>query len=80
MFSRIASLAGAGHAVPLYVGNRWSPRHVVLVLPTLDLPQGIVRIYDPASGRCYPIAAADFTAGRLHVAGWQVPWAVVVPT
>ena len=80
MFSRIAALAGAGHAVPLYVGNRWSPRHVVLVLPTVDLPQGIVRIYDPASGRCYPIAAADFAAGRLQVAGWQVPWAVVVPT
>ena len=80
MFSRIASLTGAGHAVPLYVGNRWSPRHVVLVLPTVDLPQSIVRIYDPASGRCYPIAAADFAAGRLQVAGWQVPWAVVVPT
>ena len=80
MFRRIAALAGAGHAVPLYVGNRWSPRHVVLVLPGVGLPPGHVRIYDPASGRCYPIAAADFAAGRLQVAGWQVPWAVVVPS
>jgi hypothetical protein len=80
VFRRIASLAGAGHAVPLYVGNRWSPRHVVLVLPGDDASRESVHIYDPASGRRYPIAAADFTAGHLDVAGWQVPWAVVVPT
>jgi hypothetical protein len=79
-FNRIASLAGAGHAVPLYVGNRWSPRHVVLVLPADEARPGEVRIYDPASGRRYPIEAGDFSAGRLDVAGWQVPWAAVVPT
>jgi hypothetical protein len=79
-FRRVAALAGAGHAVPLYVGNRWSPRHVVLVLPAADLPPGTVRIYDPASGRCYPIAATDFAAAHLDVAGWNVPWSVVVPT
>jgi hypothetical protein len=79
-FRRISSLAGAGHVVPLYVGNRWSPRHVVLVLPAAGEPQGDVRIYDPASGRRYPIAAADFVAARLDVAAWQVPWSVVVPT
>jgi len=78
-FSRIASLAGAGHALPLYVGNRWSPRHVVLVLPTEE-PPGEVLIYDPASGRRYPIEADDFAAGRLDVAGWQVPWTVVLPS
>jgi hypothetical protein len=80
VFRRIVALAGAGHAVPLYVGNRWSPRHVVLVLPAAGLPPDTVRIYDPASGRCYPIAAADFTSGRLDVAGWPVPWALVVPS
>jgi hypothetical protein len=36
-------------------------------------------IYDPASGRRYPISAGDFSAGRLDVAGWQVPWAAVTP-
>jgi hypothetical protein len=79
-FSRIASLAAAGHVVPLFVGNRWSPRHVVLVLPGDQPGRGEVRIYDPASGGRYPISARDFAGGRLDVAGWQVPWVVVVPT
>ncbi len=77
-FGVIAALAAAGHAVPLYVGNRWSPRHVVLVLPGEAGPER-VRIYDPASGRRYPVSAADFTAGRLDVAGWRTPWVAVVP-
>jgi hypothetical protein len=80
IFKQIASLAGTGNAIPLYVGNRWSPRHVVLVLPADGPQQNEVLIYDPASGRRYPIDADDFSAGRLRVAGWQVPWAVVVPT
>jgi hypothetical protein len=79
LFSRIATFAGAGHAVPLYVGSHWSPRHVVLVLPGPPPTAGGVPIYDPASGRCYPIEEPDFTAGRLDVAGWPVPWVVVVP-
>jgi hypothetical protein len=79
VFRQLASSARAGHAVPLYVGNRWSPRHVVLVLPLgPDTTSGVV-IYDPASGRRYPIEERDFTAGQLDVAGWQVPWVVVVP-
>ncbi len=80
-FRELASLVRAGHAVPLYVGNRWSPRHVVLVLPAGADGAGPdeVRIYDPASGRRYPISGAAFTAGRLDVAGWKVPWVVVVP-
>lgn len=78
-FSSISSLSSAGHAIPLYVGNRWTPRHVVLVLPNDD-QQNDVLIYDPASGRRYPIADSNFSAGTLQVAGWQVPWAVVVPT
>jgi hypothetical protein len=61
----------------LFVGNRWSPRHVVLVLPDGDTKPGAVRIYDPASGRRYPIGSSDFAAARLDVAGWQVPWVTV---
>jgi hypothetical protein len=76
-FNRIATLAAAGHVVPLFVGNRWAPRHVVLVLPGDPPAHGEVRIYDPASGRRYPIDAGDFSAGTLDVAGWQVPWFVV---
>lgn len=78
-FRRVARLAGGGHAVPLFVGDRWSPRHVVLVLPSDEAAKGEVRIYDPASGGRYPISEADFSAGHLDVAGWKVPWVVVPP-
>jgi hypothetical protein len=78
-FSRVASLSRGGTPVPLFVGSRWLPRHVVLALPSHDLPNDQVMIYDPASGRRYPISAGDFSAGRLDVAGWQVPWAAVTP-
>ncbi len=77
-FRRLRGLAASGKASPLYVGNRWSPRHVVLVLPG-ETPDGEVRIYDPASGRRYPITEKDFTSGGLSVAGWKVPWVMVVP-
>ena len=79
-FRRIAQLAAGGRLVPLYVGNRWSPRHVVLVLPDPGATESQVRIYDPASGRRYPISAQDFAAGSLDVAGWKVPWVMVVPS
>ena len=79
-FRSVAALAAAGRAVPLYVGNRWSPRHVVLVLPDAAATDQQVRIYDPASGQRYPVSEADFVAARLDVAGWRVPWVVVVPT
>lgn len=89
VFDRMASLAEAGHPVPLYVGNRWSPRHVVLVLPSdgADGADGDARpasspvtVYDPASGGCYPIDRTDFTTARLEVAGWQMPWVAVLPS
>jgi len=79
MFRRISSLARGGTPVPLFVGSRWLPRHVVLALPTTELPSDQVLIYDPASGRRYPIKAGDFAAGSLDVAGWQVPWAAITP-
>jgi hypothetical protein len=87
LFERVVLLAGAGHCVPLYVGNRWCPRHVVLVLPAdtsaehrVGVPDGArVDVYDPARGRCYPIDRAAFVAARLDAAGWRVPWLAVLP-
>ena len=78
-FGRLASCASAGEPVPVYVGNRWSPRHVVLALPSDEPPGDTVRIYDPASGRRYPIERRDFESASLSVAGWQVPWVLVLP-
>jgi len=79
-YRRVAVLNRDGHAIPLFVGNKWSPRHVVLALPAEQSVKGGVRIYDPASGNRYPLDEADFSAGRLDVAGWQVPWLAVVPS
>lgn len=47
----------------LFVGDRWLPRHVMLVLDD-------GRCYDPASGRVGPA----MTSGR-----WRVAWLVVDP-
>lgn len=62
-----------GHATPLFVGTRWTPRHVVLVLDP-DL-----RTYDPARGRPVSVRSSDFVEATLDVAGWSKPWFVVVP-
>lgn len=76
---RPATLAGirdavsAGHVVPLFVGNRWLPRHVVLVLDD-DL-----NCYDPASGRLIQMVEQSFLRARLSISGWSHPWFAVLP-
>ncbi len=62
-----------GHATPLYVGTRWLPRHVVLVLDP-DLTT-----YDPAVGRRINIKPSDFVDAKLKVAGWSKAWFITVP-
>jgi hypothetical protein len=69
----IVTATAAGHAVPLYVGTRWTPRHVVLVLGE-DL-----RTYDPSVGRRVRMEPDDFVRGRLEIAGWSRPWFSVLP-
>lgn len=51
----------------MYVGSRWLPRHVVLVVD--DTPPVC---YEPASGQMLPVD------GR-PLAGWRHRWLVVVP-
>jgi hypothetical protein len=60
---------------PVYVGNRWTPRHVVLaVTATVDA----VACYEPASGRRTRFTREEWLRGRLTgCGGWAVPWAVV---
>ena len=64
------------HPVPLYVGNRWLPRHVVLVLGEVDRA---LRVYEPASGRLVDVPRAAFRTGTLELAGWDTPWFSVLP-
>jgi hypothetical protein len=80
VFARIGSCVTDGVAVPLYVGNRWSPRHVVLALPQDGPVDDELTIYDPARGRLVEVEEDDFVDADLDLAGWDVPWAAVLPS
>ena len=70
---KIVDATSFGHVVPLYVGNRWSPRHVVLVLsPELE-------VYEPAAGKRVRMSEDDFTDAKLDLAGCDKPWFSVLP-
>jgi hypothetical protein len=56
----------------LYVGSRWLPRHVVLVVD-------VGRCYEPASGRVAGVPRDAYAAGELSLAGWSTPWFAVTP-
>ncbi|HEX6148834.1 hypothetical protein [Nocardioides sp.] len=70
-------LVEADRPVPLYVGNRLLPRHVVLV--TGRDAEDRVRVYEPGSGDTVRMHRTDFLAGSLDLAGWNRPWFVVLP-
>jgi len=53
--------------VPVYLGTRWLPRHVVLAL---EMQNDGLRVYDPARGAVVLIGSSR----------WKVPWWSVVPT
>ena len=57
-YDDVVHAAALGHAVPLYVGNRTLPRHVVLVVGGDD---AALTAYDPASG-----GPVTITARRLR--------------
>lgn len=66
----------AGRPVPLYVGNLWSPRHVVLVVAADD---DRLRVYDPAEGHTGTLSGADLAQGRLPFGRWSRAWFAVLP-
>lgn len=75
--ARLADRVAQGRPALLYIGSRSLPRHVTLVLSSgsgrgLDL-------YDPATGAVTALDPEDFARRRLRVAGWDVPWCLVVP-
>ena len=75
-YDDVVGAVALGHAVPLYVGNRTLPRHVVLVVGGDD---ATLTAYDPASGGPVTITRAAFDRGALRVAGWSEPWFAVLP-
>ena len=74
---QVFSAATNGSPVPLYVGNRWLPRHVVLV--TGADPWHALRCYDPARGAVVRVASEAFLSGRLELSGWNRPWFTILP-
>jgi hypothetical protein len=88
VFDRIVAATAAGRPVPVYVGNRWAPRHVALFLggDPGGGPGGSpgrvdrLRCYDPASGRVVDVEREAFVRGRLGLSGWDRPWCAVLPS
>ena len=66
--------AGEGRPALLYVGSLWLPRHVVLVLSGRG---AALDVYEPASGQVLSVTKDRFVAGRVGLAGWNLPWAVI---
>ena len=62
--------------VPVYVGNRWLPRHVVLVA---GVSGEALRVYDPAQGRIGRVTRDAFADARLGLSGWDRPWFTILP-
>jgi hypothetical protein len=75
-YDRVGAALRRGRPVPLYVGSRWLPRHVVLVVGTLG--DGL-QLYDPAAGRVVEETRAAFETRRLRLSGWDRPWIAVLP-
>lgn len=76
-WTALTAALATGDAVPVYVGSRWLPRHVVLAV---DLGEdGGVRAYEPSSGRVVRLTRDRWTRRALRTAGWSVPWWVLVP-
>lgn len=65
-YRREAVLAALPRPVPVYLGSRWLPRHVVLVLDQRD---GEPMAYDPARGVVAPISTSR----------WRHLWCAVLP-
>jgi hypothetical protein len=66
-FRRAEVAAALPTPVPVYLGSRWLPRHVVLALDETD--DGL-RVYDPARGAVVPIQSSR----------WRKAWFAVLPS
>ncbi|HEY1135813.1 MAG TPA: hypothetical protein VGE77_14660, partial [Nocardioides sp.] len=66
----------AGHPVPLYVGTRLLPRHVVLVLEVGD---DHLLAYQPASGGTVRVTRGEVNRDEARALGWPRVWGGVLP-
>ena len=63
--------------VALYVGNRWSPRHVVLAVGRAG--KDSLRVYDPARGARVVVTREAVQKRGLTFGRWNRLWFVVSP-
>jgi hypothetical protein len=64
-----------GRPALLYIGNTWTPRHVVLVMPATRGQE--LDVYEPSVGRVIDLPRRGFVERQLRMAGWDVPWGAV---
>lgn len=70
-------LDGVAHdPVPVYVGNRVLPRHVVLVVAAAH---GTWVVYDPARGGLVTVDAEQAAQDRLPFGRWHRAWFALLP-
>lgn len=77
LWEQISAAVDAGHPVPLYVGSRTMPRHVVLVTAVDDHH---LTAYQPGRGGLVQVTRGQLTRDELGALGWPVAWGAVVPT
>ncbi len=75
-YDAVDRTVSAGRSAPMFVGDGRIPRHVVLAVGRDD---EALRLYEPASGNVVRLTRQQYVDGGFVVAGWTVPWAVVVP-
>jgi len=76
-FDALQAAVTAGRPCPMYVGDGWLPRHVVLAVAPADSG---VQVYNPARGAVVVLTRRAFEAGDLGAVGrWKLPWFVVLP-
>lgn len=67
---------GPARPAALFVGDRFLPRHVVLVTGVAGAG---ATAYEPASGLMMEVSRERWERGDLALAGWDRPWVVVSP-
>jgi hypothetical protein len=76
-FASVVAAVTVGRPCPLYVGDTWLPRHVVLA--AAPSPDG-VQVYNPGRGSIDDLSRSSFLAGDLTIFGrWDRPWFAVLP-
>lgn len=67
---------GPARPAAVFVGDRWLPRHIVLVTGVAGAG---TTTYEPASGLVVAVSRDRWERGDLALAGWDRPWLAVSP-